>query len=454
MNEDGLNNLIIEDIIRKNIEEKKEIVGKIIKFRDRIPLVEYKKKDDEMYICSKYYFINNIYIKVNKENDKIKLNFVNNKDNDEKEDSNFFHTKRSMVGEMLNVDECSNKLHTESSNDNMHVYTYNDEIYEGDYTDILNTELDNDIINDEFESEMQNTELCSQMLNTQLDSEMLNTELYNQMPNTDFENLVLTKFRERKLIIILSGTSGGGKSTLSCLLGLFLNIRRILSTDVIREVLRKYEIKDDKFLKFSTYESWKLNGSEDEETDKYAKPGEACSCKKNPEINNGDIHKREGCNVCKQYNPENTYPEMKKTENMEKMLQRCIENYSKQCELLFNYIDDIINDHITSKESIIIEGVHVNADMISKLSKKYPNNIIYFLVYINDRETSIRRFSSRSTHSNKEENKYIKNINYINHIQKYLLDETKYLHPSINYIENIDIYNSLEKVLRIIYSFG
>ncbi|EDL47287.1 hypothetical protein, conserved [Plasmodium vivax] len=497
MNEDGSNSIIIEDIIRKHIEEKKELVGKMIKFRDRIPLVEYKKNDDEMYICSRYYFIGDIYIKVKKEKDKFRLTFVGSKEGDDEEHSKkslleksplekshseklpleksppeksppekshswtFADEKKSTLREMSREDEDADQLHTEASNDKLREYTDNDQLNAGEETDELNTEVDNEMINGEMENEllstelysqMLNSDLCSQMLNTQLDSEMLNAELYHQMPYTDCENWVLSKFRKKKFIIILSGTSGGGKSTLSCLLGLFLNIRRILSTDVVREILRKYKVKDDKYLKFSTYESWKVNGSEDE--------GGASSSGSGIAVESGGgssigVNSGGSSSIAADSGGGKGEPEASKAEDAETRLRRrCIENYAKQCELLFTYIDDIINDHIRSNESIIIEGVHLNADMMEKLNKKYPNSIIYFLVYINDRETSIRRFSSRSVHSHTEENKYIKNINYINDIQKYLLERTKCLHPPINYIENIDIYNSLEKVLRIIYSFG
>ncbi|EUD68773.1 hypothetical protein C922_00461 [Plasmodium inui San Antonio 1] len=473
MNEDGSNNLIIEDIIRKHIEEKKELVEKMIKFRDRIPLVEYKKNDDEMYICSRYYFIGDIYIKVKKKQDKFRITFVGSKEGDDEENmeqshlgrshpeleqsSKFTDEKKNTLRERPRKEEDADKLHAEVSNDKLRTHTDNDQLNAEEDTDEVNTELDNEMVNDELENEllktelytqMLNTDLCSQILSTQLDSEMLDTELYNQMPNTELynkmpntecENWVLSKFRKKKFIIILSGTSGGGKSTLSCLLGVFLNIRRILSTDVVREILRKYKVKDDKYLKFSTYESWKVNCSEDEgdTSSSTSRGGSSIG------VNSGGGSEGNGD------------PEASKAESEETRLKRrCIENYAKQCELLFTYIDDLINDHIRSKESIIIEGVHLNADMMEKLNKKYPNRIIYFLVYINDRETSIRRFSSRSVGSKTEENKYIKNINYINDIQKYLLERTKCLHVPINYIENIDIYNSLEKVLRIIHSFG
>ncbi|ANQ09469.1 Uncharacterized protein PCOAH_00038070 [Plasmodium coatneyi] len=438
MNEDGSNNLFTEDIIRKHIEEKKELVGKIIKFRDRIPLVEYKKKDDEMYICSRYYFIGDIYIKVKKGKDKFRLTFVGSKPADDEEHLGKSHReveqsstctdeKNNTLREMPREDEDADKLHTQTSNDKLRTYTDSGELNAEEDTDELNTEIDNEIINGELENELMNTELYSQMVNTQLDSEMLSAELYSQIPKTDCEDWILSKFRKKKYIIILSGTSGGGKSTLSCLLGFFLNIRRILSTDVVREILRKYKMKDDKYLKFSTYESWRVNDSDDDG----------------------------GSSIGDESGGGKADPEASKAHSAEMRLRRkCIENYAKQCELLFTYIDDIISDHIRSNESIIIEGVHLNADMMEKFNKKYPNSIIYFLVYINDRETSIQRFSSRSVDSQTEENKYIKNINYINDIQKYLLERTQCLQLPINYIENIDIYNSLEKVLRIIYSFA
>ncbi|CAA9990688.1 nucleoside triphosphate hydrolase, putative [Plasmodium knowlesi strain H] len=464
MNEDGSNNLIIEDVIRKHIEENKELVGKIIKFRDRIPLVEYKKKDDEMYICSKYYFIGDIYIKVKKRNDKFRLSFVGSKLGDEEEhlglsnpeqlnreveSSSMLIDKKDRLGGMPGEHEDVDKLHTEVSSDKPRTYADNDELSAQEDTHELYTELDNEIINGELEKELLNRDLWSQMSNIHLDREILNAELYNQVSKTDRGNWVLSKFRKKKYIIILSGTSGGGKSTLSCLLGFFLNIRRILSTDVVREILRKYKMKDDKYLKFSTYESWKVNESDDDGgvSSSASRGGSSIGAENG---GGSSIGAENGGG-----SGSNDHPEGSKAESVETRLRRkCIENYAKQCELLFTYIDDIINDHIRSNESIIIEGVHLNADMIKKFNKKYPNSIIYFLVYINDKETSIQRFSSRSVDSKTEENKYIKNINYINDIQKYLLERTKCLNPPINYIENIDIYNSLEKVLRIIYSFG
>lgn len=96
---------------------------------------------------------------------------------------------------------------------------------------------------------------------------------------------------------------------------------------------------------------------------------------------------------------------------------------------------------------------------MKKLIKKYPNKIIYFLVYINDKETSIKRFATRTNNNklpnnnkNEKVNKYIQNFNYISGIQSYLLQSSKDLDNTINYIENIDIYRSLQMIMNSVYA--
>lgn len=126
--------------------------------------------------------------------------------------------------------------------------------------------------------------------------------------------------KKRNVIILLSGCSGCGKSTLSCLLAMFLNIRRIISTDIIREVLRKFKIKKEKYLRFSTYESWKLHDSEDDINiiQLYNE-----KLKKNGFINDY----------------ENNNHDDSEKEEIEKILtKRCIENYLIQCDVLYPYI--------------------------------------------------------------------------------------------------------------------
>ncbi|SBS97032.1 nucleoside triphosphate hydrolase, putative [Plasmodium malariae] len=435
-----MNNSLVEDVIRRYVERRKDIINKVINSRDRIPLVEYTIEGDELFICSKYYFIDNIYIKVKKENDKFNLKFV------DKNCMNLFKQRDHIENNTINAEIGNGGINTELDSEMQNTELDNEVLYAELDNEIIDAELHNEMLMEESGSEMLNLGSDNEILKTELDNEVLSyIKLDNKMTlNSDLEHMDFSKKERKNLIIILSGTSGGGKSTLSCLLGLFLNIRRILSTDVVREILRKYQVQNDRYLRYSTYESWRLNSSEDEEDFECAQINREWGVQT-------DEKKKVKSREFKSYSTK--YSERgKDVENM--LRKRCIGNYSKQCELIFNYVDNIINDHIVNKESIIIEGVHINAEIINKLIKKYPNKIIFFLVYITDKETSIRRFSSRSTDSNEEENKYIKNINYINDIQNYLLETTTNLVPSVNYIENIDIYSSLEKILKIIYSFN
>ncbi|KOB61978.1 hypothetical protein PFHG_03731 [Plasmodium falciparum HB3] len=309
MNKDGKNNIFVDDIIKNDIELKKEYINNVINYKDRIPLVEYKKEENIMDIYSKYHFINNIYINVTKrdEEDKFDIHFVN--DNDD-------------------------------------------------------NEIDN---NDDY---------------------VINNVVEKMQRNT-----FLDLNKKRNVIILLSGCSGCGKN-------------------IIREVLRKFKIKKEKYLRFSTYESWKLHDSEDD------------------------------MNIIQLYNEK-----LKKNGFMN--------DYENN-----NHDDnDIIYENIKNKQSLIIEGVHLSTHVMKKLIKKYPNKIIYFLVYINDKETSIKRFATRTNNNklpnnnkNEKVNKYIQNFNYISGIQSYLLQSSKDLDNTINYIENIDIYRSLQMIMNSVYA--
>ena len=61
---------------------------------------------------------------------------------------------------------------------------------------------------------------------------------------------------KRNILVLLAGTSGTGKSTLSSLLGSRLGISTVISTDTIRHVMRNFISKEDDPIIFaSTYET-------------------------------------------------------------------------------------------------------------------------------------------------------------------------------------------------------
>lgn len=60
------------------------------------------------------------------------------------------------------------------------------------------------------------------------------------------------------MIILLGGTSGTGKSTLSALIAEQFNIKNVISTDHIRHIMRNFTSKEDSPVLFaSTYDAWK-----------------------------------------------------------------------------------------------------------------------------------------------------------------------------------------------------
>jgi 2-phosphoglycerate kinase len=61
---------------------------------------------------------------------------------------------------------------------------------------------------------------------------------------------------KKNIIILLAGTSGTGKSTLSSLLGSRLGISTVLSTDTIRHIMRNFVSREENPIMFaSTYET-------------------------------------------------------------------------------------------------------------------------------------------------------------------------------------------------------
>lgn len=241
---------------------------------------------------------------------------------------------------------------------------------------------------------------------------------------------LMKKKRSKSFVILINGTSGSGKSTLSCLLSCFLKITIILSTDIIREILRKYEMHNT-LMRYSTYESWKIPNDEE-------------NMKK-------EIHRKQE-EEKRDYTKFNSVTDTKYY-IMKELEEKCVKNFLKQCDLLYPYIDELINKSIEKNEWLIIEGVHLSPHVIKKLEMKYPDHLVSFLVYIKNRETRVKRFLKRNTPGEETKNKYIENINYIDSIEKYLLKMCKEeVSSKVHNIENNTIQNSLMEMLHIILS--
>jgi hypothetical protein len=123
---------------------------------------------------------------------------------------------------------------------------------------------------------------------------------------------VACDFHEKNIpiIVLLGGTSGCGKSSISSILGTKLGITKILSTDSIRHMLRSFIKEEENPVVFaSTY---------------YA------------------------------------YEKLKSDKTGSELV---LEGYIKQCEAIFEYIEKYIQSSLEKKDSLIIEACLLNINI-------------------------------------------------------------------------------------------
>jgi len=207
-------------------------------------------------------------------------------------------------------------------------------------------------------------------------------------------------FRQRSFTILLGGTSGCGKSTLASFLASRIGFTTVISTDNIRHMMRSFIPADQAPVLFaSTYHA-----------------GEVIDL------------------------PENT--EYKK---------RILEGYKAQSKLVFEKLDGIISKCESRRESLVVEGVHLEPELIIDLMKRHPA-CIPFIVYINDDAKHKERFAIRAKYMTLDArvNKYIQYFKNIRIISQYLCRQaTKFALPTVN---NTSVDRSLSVVHGTIFN--
>lgn len=112
-------------------------------------------------------------------------------------------------------------------------------------------------------------------------------------------------------------------------------------------------------------------------------------------------------------------------------------------------MENVIYNLNKSNESIIIEGVHINYELIKNITNKY-NYVVPFVIYIKDANIHKERFANRSKNMslNEENNKYISNFNSIRTIQKSILKAAELcLIPAIDNINMDKSINVIQQTL-------
>jgi len=184
---------------------------------------------------------------------------------------------------------------------------------------------------------------------------------------TDFPIACDVQDRKYSFTILLGGTSGCGKCTLAALLAARIGFSAVLSTDNVRQIMRKFISRAEApILWASTYHAGEILADETA------------------------------------------------TNHREKILK----GYEAQNEMIFKQLDVLIGHYEARCESLIIEGVHLDTRLIMRLVKRHPT-CIPFLMYISNEDKHRERFAIRSKymtldpHQNKY-TKYFKNIRIIN----------------------------------------
>lgn len=211
---------------------------------------------------------------------------------------------------------------------------------------------------------------------------------------------LFSDFSVKPNIILIAGTSGSGKSTISSYLASFLRVKCVISTDTIRHVLRSTEkYKHNKALNCSTYEVHKYTTTQ--QTQKY----------------------------------KDQYSE-----------SSIVLGYLIQSSIIEDYIYEIIKNFVNKEKSIILEGVHITPSLferIQSLANLENANLSTFLIYIQDVEEHIQRFQQRS--KGILNSKYHNNIDNIREIQSYLVKTIGKL-SSVTSIDNTS--NNIDNIVQ------
>jgi 2-phosphoglycerate kinase len=202
-------------------------------------------------------------------------------------------------------------------------------------------------------------QISASYFNKLLDTSFRENEFGKQDLMKDF--LVASMLMQSKVnvIVLLAGTSGTGKSTLASLVGARFGIQTVLSTDSIRHVMRNFVMESQNPILFcSTYEAGGM-----------VPPADRVDLEDN---------------------------------------QITIKGYRKQSKLVQAELIKVLEQVNSRKESIVVEGVHLDVKFLQKMLARFPS-CIPFVLHIKSKNKHGERFAVRAKHMTIDPkfNKYI-----------------------------------------------
>ncbi len=208
--------------------------------------------------------------------------------------------------------------------------------------------------------------------------------------------------RRLGLVVLLCGTTGTGKSTLASLVASRLGITSVVSTDVIRHMLRGFDPEKKRdCLWSSTYDGGKGEGT-------------------------GSV----------------------------------LDGYRDQRRAILEHVEKLVDSFVARNESIVIEGVHLSGEFAIGMMERHAS-VVPFLVHISNRDKHMERFAVRakSMTLRPDSNRYVKHLESIRSIQEALRSEAStYLIPQVDNT-NVDrslavIHSTVLGALRLSVSQG
>lgn len=232
--------------------------------------------------------------------------------------------------------------------------------------------------------------------------------------STDVKDKQAAQIDNQKLLILLSGTSGTGKSTLSNAISKkikneYNNGREIypISTDSIRAVLRNYSSREENPILFShTYQCGTI------------------------------LAKQRG--------------EDKKPEEV------LIEGYHAQSDMMTGHVDSILKMWLNKPDGdnvLVFEGVHFSPQYMRKLRSEYKDkiyivpSIITLEATANMENPHTSRLKGRTVARLESGNLYLANYKYIEQIRDYFKEQCK---DDVAIINNIKTEESVDAIMGMI----
>ena len=235
----------------------------------------------------------------------------------------------------------------------------------------------------------------------------LTTYIFNFLEDYDsdiadkYKNWRSLRTSKKPLIILIGGASGVGTSSMAFELANRLGLKNLISTDMIREVMRKIISKD-----------------------------------LNPVIHKSSFDAYESIRT----------PSIR--------IDSVIEGFISHVDVVNVGVEAIVERSIKEGISIIVEGVHIVPGFIRKELLK-NNNIIIFTLMVDNEEFHKQRFYTRCRQPwvKRSLEKYMENFDTIRKIQRFLVEQAK-IHDS-RIINNVDVTETIDIMVNdIIGQYG